>query len=87
MLPELVNAILCGHNFIILGGKNSLCSEVAELYKSIYTAKLKIFKTDSVSAEIVKYMENSWLATKVTFCAEWFRLCDYFGVDYGRSVS
>ena len=33
-------------------------------------------------AEVVKYMENAFLATKVAFCNEFFDLCSAVGVDY-----
>ena len=29
-------------------------------------------------------MENSYLATKVVFCEEFFRICEAFGVDYNQ---
>ncbi|HCV00233.1 MAG TPA: UDP-glucose 6-dehydrogenase, partial [Dehalococcoidia bacterium] len=34
--------------------------------------------------EVVKYMENAFLATKVAFCNEFFELCETVGVDYER---
>ena len=70
------------YDYIILGGKRNLTDKVAEVYKEIYPARLRIFKTTSRTAEIVKYMENSWLAAKVTFCNEFYRLCNTLKVDY-----
>lgn len=44
----------------------------------------KYLQTDSTTAELVKYMENCWLATKVTFCNEFFDIANTFGVDYNE---
>ncbi len=38
--------------------------------------------TDSRTAELVKYMENSWLATKVSFCSQFFEIAEKEGVNY-----
>lgn len=70
------------YDFIILGGNAQAVGKVAELYKEIYTGSLKILKTDSRTAELCKYMENSWLAMKVTFCNEFYRAAKFYGIDY-----
>ncbi|HUT43482.1 MAG TPA: hypothetical protein VMW95_04015 [Desulfobacterales bacterium] len=70
------------YDFIILGGSKSLSGLVAEAYKNIYTGSLRILKTDSRTAEVCKYMENSWLALKVTFCNEFYRLAKKLNIDY-----
>ena len=72
------------YDFIILGGEEEPRNKAAELYKEIHTGNLRINKTDSTTAEIVKYMENSWLATKVTFCNEFYRIAEAFGRDYDQ---
>lgn len=68
--------------WVILGGKKELTSMVAGVYQSVFSANVPIIQTDSLSAELAKYMENSWLATKVSFCNEWFDICKSFGADY-----
>jgi UDPglucose 6-dehydrogenase len=70
------------YDFVILGGDKAVCEIVAEAYREIKPASLRILKTDSTTAELTKYMENAWLATKVTFCNEFARIADTFGVDY-----
>jgi len=39
-------------------------------------------QTDAKTAEVVKYMENSWGAMKVIFANEWYDICEVHGVDY-----
>jgi len=70
------------YDFIILGGLLSMAAIVAEAYKEIFTGELKILTTNSRTAELCKYMENSWLATKVTFCNEWYRLAKKLNINY-----
>lgn len=81
---ETVHANGYKYNFIILGGDRKNTSRVCEAFKSINTGELKIFQTTFETAELVKYMENSFLATKVTFCNEFYRLSSALGVDYNE---
>ena len=41
-------------------------------------------QTDSLTAELVKYMENAFLATKKIFCDEFYDLAQHLGVDYNE---
>lgn len=70
------------YQFVTLGGDRLLCNKVAEIYKKKRSGKFKIAYTDSKTAELVKYMENSFLATKVVFCNEFYRIAGAIGVDY-----
>lgn len=67
--------------FVILGGTRAAASAVAELYKEKHTGELRVMKTSARTAELVKYGENAFLATKVTFFNEFARMADAFGVD------
>lgn len=70
-------------NFLILGSDDkSSCSKVADLFHLIKPASFRIKFTDYETAELVKYMENCFLALKVTFCAEFYDVAQYLGVDY-----
>lgn len=69
-------------NFIILGGDKGDCSKVADLFHLIKPASFRIKYTDYGTAELVKYMENCFLGLKVTFCAEFYKIAAYLGVDY-----
>lgn len=72
------------YDFFILGGDKYDCSFVCEAFKSVSHPEIKFYFTDSKTAELVKYMENSWLANKVTFCNEFKRIADLIGVDYNE---
>jgi UDPglucose 6-dehydrogenase len=72
------------YDFILLGGRRSHTAVVAEAYKMIKHPEFKIYQTDNYTAELCKYMENCWIATKVTFCNEFYRLARAVGVDYNE---
>ena len=84
--PEFSSATQHGVNtdqdFVILGGTRRFTDIVAEAYKEVKPASFHIVKTSVRIAELVKYMDNAFLATKVTFCNQFFRIAKSFGVDY-----
>jgi UDP-glucose 6-dehydrogenase len=45
-----------------------------------------IMKTDLTHAEMVKYLTNSFLATKVSFANEMYQICEGLGVDYDKVI-
>ena len=70
-------------NWITLGGKPEVTKQVAELYHSVYTSDITIHCVDdSRVAELAKYMENCFYATKVTFCNEFYDIAESFGLNY-----
>ena len=70
-------------NWITLGGKPEVTKKVAELYHSIYTSDITIHCVDDARvAELAKYMENCFYATKVTFCNEFYSIAESFGLNY-----
>jgi len=67
---------------IIIGTENNLVfRRVSSLYQKIMP-KVPIFQTDTTSAEMVKYMTNCFLATKVIFANEMYEICQKLGVKY-----
>ena len=68
---------------IIIGGKRPYTTKVRHMY-SIAFPKAHIIKTSSTIAEMVKYMTNSFLATKVSFANEIKMICDKLNVDYDK---
>lgn len=71
------------NDFLILGGKRELCNKVAQLYYKVKPANFKIkFYEDPTTAEMIKYMENCYLATKVVFCNSFAAACKKAGVEY-----
>jgi UDPglucose 6-dehydrogenase len=70
------------HNFCILGGFRGDVRQAAQFFKPILGPEARFFFTDSTTAELCKYMENSFFALKVSFCNEFYELARAFGVDY-----
>jgi UDP-glucose 6-dehydrogenase len=55
-----------------------------DIFMPILGPYCKFIQTDSTSAELVKYMENTYLATKVVFSHEFARISKLFGRDYNE---
>jgi UDPglucose 6-dehydrogenase len=78
-LEDFVNA-----DRIVVGADNNEVKQwVVDLYRATFP-KTPIFETDPTTAEVVKYMANTYLATKVIFANEMFDLCEKLGVNYGE---
>ena len=71
-------------NFFVLGGYEPAVSKVKDLFTSAYNHQPDFFICSPIVAELVKYMENSFLALKVGFCNEFFDLCTSAGADFGE---
>ena len=69
-------------NFCILGGNKSKSSPVVQLYQRVKDGSFRFIFTDFNTAALAKYMENCWIATKVTFCNEFASIGKEFGVNY-----
>ena len=69
-------------NFTILGGDKKDCLAVQQLLQHVYDARHTFRIVDSKTAELVKYMENSWLATKVSFCNQFYNIAKENDIDY-----
>jgi len=72
------------YDFVIIGGNGESGDMVASVYEQICDGRLKIYQTDALTAELVKYGENAWIAFKVSFCNEFARICETFGADYRK---
>ena len=70
--------------FTILGGEKSLCHKVIQALQDVYDARHKFNITDPTTAELVKYMENTMLATKVSMCIQFWEICNEFKIDYNE---
>jgi nucleotide sugar dehydrogenase len=67
---------------IIIGGDiGEVTQYLVDLYRDSFS-DTPIFKTDPTSAEMVKYMANTYLAAKVIFANEMWELCDKLGIKY-----
>ena len=66
---------------IILGGELLLTEEVKTLFNQRFKIK-NIIQTDSKTAELTKYMNNTFFATKVSIMNEFKLLCDKIGANW-----
>jgi len=69
-------------NFLILGGDIKNTIKVAQIYYKVKNGKFRFVYTTSKVAEIAKYMENCFLALKVTFCNEFADVASEYDVPY-----
>ncbi len=69
-------------DFVILGGDKTACAKVAEFYSLIKPGSFRTVFTSWEAAELVKYMENCFLAMKVTFCNEFAKAANALNVPY-----
>ena len=70
---------------IIIGGPKAAASKVRRVFVKAFP-KVKIIKTDSTYAEMVKYITNSFLAMKVSFANEMYQICNGLDIDYDKVV-
>jgi len=68
--------------FVILGGPREVTNAFAAAWSLVTNSELRIYQTDARTAELCKLMENSWLATKVSFCNQFYDLAKLAGVDW-----
>lgn len=70
---------------IIFGGKPNLTKRVEELFTQRFMNR-NIIHTDSTTAELIKYMNNSFFATKVSIMNEFKRLSDALGTNWDDAL-
>ena len=70
---------------IIIGGERPSSTKLRQVYSLVFP-DATIVKTGSKTAEMVKYMTNTFLATKVSFANEMKMICDGLKIDYDKVV-
>ena len=70
---------------IILGGKQTDLKKVRALFEQRFMNK-HIIEMDTTSAELVKYMNNTFFATKVSIMNEFKRLCDSIDANWDKAL-
>ena len=68
---------------IILGGDKILTNKVRKIYDIRFKNKT-IIETDSLTAEYIKYMNNTFFASKVSIMNEFYRLAKSIRVLIGK---
>ena len=72
-------------NRIILGGENKITGKVKPIFSKAFP-KVHLIKTDSTYAEMVKYVTNCFLSTKVSFANEMYQICEGLEIDYDKVI-
>jgi nucleotide sugar dehydrogenase len=70
--------------FVVLGGEPATTAWFCDRLVGMLGPSRTFFQCSAVEAEIVKYMENAFLATKVAFVNEFFEVCGALGADWHR---
>lgn len=72
------------HSFMIIGGDSQDREDILELFYPVLGPTKTYFQVDATTSELIKYFENSMIATKVTMCNEFYELAKTFGVSYSQ---
>ena len=70
---------------IILGGDSLITNKVRKLFEQRFMNKT-IIETDSTTAEFIKYMNNTFFASKVSIMNEFYRLGKKIGIDWKTAL-
>ena len=89
--PEFLTERSAKFDFInqarfILGGAPENTSKVAELFRIRFGGSTPTIETNFETAEFIKYMNNCYFATKVSFMNEMKLIADKSDVDWGVAV-
>ncbi len=72
----------CG--FLIVGGPDQVADLVLSLYGDCAPPGTRYYRTTARTAELCKYMENCFLATKVAFVNQFCDIAAAMGVDFAE---
>lgn len=72
----------CG--FVVLSGDQTACGLARKVYETVALPDLRYFQTTALTAELGKYMENSYLAWKVSFVNQFYDLAVAAGIDFAE---
>jgi nucleotide sugar dehydrogenase len=89
--PEFLTERSAKFDFInqsryIIGGEPDNTAKVAEMYRWRFGKSISVIETDTTTAELIKYMNNCFFATKVSFMNEMRLVSDASGADWETAV-
>ena len=89
--PEFLTERSAKFDFInqsrfVIGGRKRNTAKVAELFRWRFGDSVPIIETNFNTAEMVKYMNNCFFATKVSFLNEMRLVSDKAGVDWKLAI-
>lgn len=70
----------------IIGGEPDNTSQVAEMYRWRFGKSISVIETNTATAELIKYMNNCFFATKVSFMNEMRLVSEASGADWETAV-
>lgn len=76
---------LRNQKWISLGGTSRGIHLAIKTYQQVINSEVRINQYSSRDVEFAKYMENTFLASKVTFCNEMYDIAQGLGVDYNAA--
>ncbi len=88
MNPEFLTQVNANRDFLhpsrtVLGAEsNDVAQKVVEIYKTILPKDQPYIITDPTSAEVIKYMSNLMLASKILIANEFYELSQKVGANY-----
>jgi len=69
-------------NRVVLGTEDEMGEAILkDLYRPLYLIETPILSTNVVTAELIKYASNAFLATKISYINEMADLCEALGAD------
>tara|TARA_B000000565_G_scaffold237714_2_gene200126 strand:+ start:109 stop:945 length:837 start_codon:yes stop_codon:yes gene_type:complete len=71
---------------LLLGGPLRATTKIKQIFSSVFRKTPRIIKTDAKTAELVKYVTNAFLSTKVSFANEMYQLCEGLDLDYDKII-
>ncbi len=71
-------------SFVIVGGHAPIRDLVVRAYQTVFGPTVRYYLTNARTAELCKYMENTFLATKVAFVNQFYDLAKAIGVDFNE---
>jgi UDPglucose 6-dehydrogenase len=89
--PEFLTERSAKYDFInqsrfILGGDKLHTEKVASLFRWRFGESIPIIQTNFETAELIKYMNNCFFATKISFLNEMKLISDKVGADWDISI-
>ena len=89
--PEFLTERSANFDFInqtrfILGGSKDNTTKVADLFRDRFGESIPVIETNYETAELIKYMNNCFFATKVSFLNEMYQVAEKSGVDWELAV-
>src|SRR5437879_11973851 len=74
-------------NHVVIGGEDAHALAIMkELYSPLYLIETPVVITDIMTAEMIKYAANAFLAMKISFINEIANVCDAVGAEVSDVV-